>query len=329
MRIAYIDAKVNNPPEDYSINPRRYGGGAVVARYCKELLNGYHDTFHIFASPDCFENLEEYDNRAVCFSIEDDKCECLRNGVPVRDIIPKASSYDLFLFHHDCMTLNMVGLKAPLVHWALMGDGRANHPSTPYSLLYLHDQRAIYGKTLYITLGKPIPKFQGIIKKDYLFQCTRHDPHTNSIEVAKFCLDHNKTGYFAGPIHKGYNLLDYIDNKYTFYLGSISEQKKLEYTREARFVPLLFQWDTPFNQTAIESLSCGTPLVVNSLGFLKQLVKDNINGIVYNGNLLDAWDRAPSINSLACWESVRLYSEVNMVASFKSALSVVLRDFKL
>lgn len=327
MRVAYIDLKVNNPPETYSVHPTRYGGGGVVARYAKELLNK-RDTFHIFASPDCFDDLTDQDNRAACFPIEDWKLASMRSGAPIKQFIPNADSYDVFLFHHDCMTLNMAGLKAPLVHWALMGDGRANHPNTPYSLLYLRHERAVYGKTLYVTLGKPQPPFVPVKKEDYLFQCTRHDPHMNSIEAAKFCLEHKVKGYFAGPIHQGYPLMDYIDNEHTFYMGMISEQDKLSCLQKARLCPLLFQWDCPFNQSAIEALSCGTPLVVNPRGFLKELVRNGENGLYHTGNLKDAWDRALSLSPAMCHASVSKYSETNMVASFRAALDVVLADWR-
>lgn len=337
MKIGYLDVHVNKS-EDYSLNPRRYGGGAVVARYAKEIINGTywpgqlrplsHDLFTIFASKDCFDNLTDKDNKAACVPIDDWKLESLKAGAPVAAHIPNAASYDLFLHHHDCMTFNMAGLKAPLVHWALMGDGRANHPATPYSLLYKQNDRAVHGKTLYIQLGKPIPAYKATPKEDLLFQCTRHDPHMNSIEVAKQCIEHKLKCYFAGPIASDYPLMTYIDNIHTFYLGAIDEVTKLDYLSRARLVPLLFQWDSPFNQSAIEALAMDTPLVINPRGFLKDLVKDNENGLVYQGSLKEAMNRVTGIKPGACHASVERYNELNMIDSFKTALKIVLSDWK-
>lgn len=330
MRIAYLDCGVNKW-EDYSLNPKRYGGGAVVARYGKELLNNKKgDVFDIFASKDCFDNLDHHkDNVAACFPVDDWRLSSIKAGAPLSAHIPRLAFYDVILHHHDCMTFNMAGLKAPLVHWALMGDGRANHPNTPYSLLYRHNDRAVYGKTLYVQLGKPIPPYAPANKELFLFQCTRHDPHMNSIEVAQQCITWNLKCYFAGPIDPSYPLMDYIDNKNTFYLGAIDDKTKLDYLSRAQLVPLLFKWDTPFNQSAIEALSVGTPLVVNPRGFLGELVKDGENGIIYDGNLMKAWIKATTLDPLKCRASVEKYSALNMIASFRTALQIALNDWKV
>src|ERR1051326_968100 len=248
MNIAYLDAKINNPPEDYSINPRRHGGGAIFARYAKELLNRNGDSFTLFASSESFENLSKEDNQSACIAIPDAELKKLREDCPVAQIIPDYNTFDLFLHHHDCFTFNMSEISAPLVHWALMGDGHANHVWTPYSLLYRRDQVAYYGKTFYVTLGKPIPDFVYYPKENYIFQCTRHDQYLNTNEVARNCIKYGIKAYFAGPIINNYNLMDFIDNKNTFYLGSLSEKEKLDYTRKAKLYTLLFQdWPPPFN----------------------------------------------------------------------------------
>lgn len=329
MRILYIDLKVNNPCEDYSVNPKGYGGGAVFARYAKESLNKDGNRFVLAASEDCFKNLGNNDNKLACLPIPDQILFDIQRGRPLADALPNDTSpFDLVIHHHDCLTINMAGLSCPLVHWALMGDGRANHPNTPYSLLYLKHETAVYGKTFHVNLGKPILPFVRTDKKDYIFQCTRHDEHTNTIEVAKFCSENRIQGIFAGPIFHNYDLMKYIDNTYTHYLGLISEEDKLKYLREARLSTLLFKWDCPFNQSAIEALSCGTPLLVNPRGFLRELVKDGYNGMVHDGDFVMAWSRAKDISQKDCWDSVQPYSETNMVGSFMTAFKEILKDWK-
>jgi FkbM family methyltransferase len=345
MRIAYIDAKVNNPPEDYSIRTRRYGGGGVFARYAKELLNGGsvgNETFDVFASQECFENLTLDDRITACKPVPDNLLMELRRGMPLRLVIENADTYDLFLHHHDNMTFNMTGLEGkPLVHWALMGDGMANHPNTPYSLVYRKDRKAVFGKTFYVQLGKPIPDtfhssedgFKEPSGEDYLFQCTRHDQDMNTIEVVKWCNETKHIGYFAGPTPPagGYPIIDEIDGRYTHWLGSISEQEKLRLLKGARLSTLLLKWDCPFNQSAIESLSQGCPLVVNPRGFLTEVVRDGFNGFHIGGLMKDlssAWEAAPWISREECWNSSKKYNEIDMVKSFKKAFEDIMKDWK-
>lgn len=336
MKIAYIDAKVN-APEDYSINPKRYGGGGVVARYAKELLNNADtdDVFHVYASRDCFDNLSSSDNGAACFAIHDEMLEYLKRGAPVAWAIPNADSYDLFLHHHDCMSFNMAGLTSPLVHWALMGNGRANHPDTPYSLLYVKNDKAVYGTSFHVQLGKPVPTTCPAFEENpggaYIFQCTRHDDAMNSVEVAKWCRTRKVQGYFAGPIvQAGYPINKEIDGVYTHWLGCISEEDKLRYYRGAQMAPLLVQWDPPFNQSALEALSQGCPVVSNPRGFMGELIEDGVNGwCIGRGvlNLDEAWERSFTLSRERCWQSSRDRNEVAMIRSFREAFESVLKDW--
>ena len=48
----------------------------------------------------------------------------------------------------------------------------------------------------------------------------------SSIEIAKECIKYKIKGIFAGTIGKDYELMDYIDNINTFFLGEISDNEK-------------------------------------------------------------------------------------------------------
>lgn len=322
MKIAYIDAKINHPPEDYALNPKRYGGGAVFARFAKQSLNTGGDTFHLFASKDCFDNLSSQDRADVCYAIDDGVLNELRLGRPLSTVIP--DDYDLYIHHHDCFAFNMAGISAPLVHWALMGDGRANHPATPYSLLYLRQEQAVYGKTFHVQLGKNVPAYQAYEKSDYIFQCTRHDATTNSIPVVKWCNANAVKGLFAGPIFNGYNLLDFIDNKNTFYLGMISDADKHDYYKKARLATYDFLWDPPFNQSVIESMSYGTPSFCARRGFFKEIIREGVNGFFSdNCDLATAYSKATKINQESCHASVAHFNVDNMIQSFYTAFQQI------
>ena len=193
-----------------------------------------------------------------------------------------------------------------------------------------HNDKAAHGKTFYITLGKDIPEiFVPSNKENFIFQCSRHDSIMNTIEVAKNCLKYKIKGYFAGPIFNNYNLMDYIDNENTFYLGNISEEKKLDYTKRAKLYTLLIQnWTPPFNQSAIEALSMGTPVLANEIGFLSKIIKDKKNGFIFNNNFLECFQAAKDIDQQKCYDSVSNYTYVNMIKSFYSAFEKILKDWR-
>jgi glycosyltransferase involved in cell wall biosynthesis len=329
MNIAYIDLQVNFPfLEDYSIAPKRYGGGSCFAKFAKIYLNGNGNYFRIYGSKANFENVSDDEGGIYCSVLNQHEIAHIRNGGRVKDVIPESIHFDIICFHHDCMTLNTQGLKVKLVHWALMGDGRANHPSTPYTLLYNPGESAQYGKSYPINIGTFIPSvFMASKIDDYIFQCSRHDGHQNTIEVAKLCLDNQIKGYFAGPILDNYPLMDYIDNKTTFYLGLVDEPTKVGFTKSALMTTYLHKWETAFNLSVISSLGYGTPIFANNVGCFKYLLKDGVNGFVNDGrSFLEIVELAKKIDRKVVWETALPYSHTAMVDSFYRAFEQILRE---
>jgi hypothetical protein len=329
MKICYLDLQINNPPEDYAINAQRYGGGACFARYAKKLLNNGQDEFYIYGSKANFENLGNNENNDKCFVLNDIALSYLRAGAPVKSWIPESINFDIIIFHHDCFTLNVEGLKAKLVHWALMGDGRANHPNTPYTLLYNPGEKAVHGKSFSIVIGKYVPeKFTQFQKNNYIFQCSRHDEHMNSIEVAKFCLRNKIKGIFAGPILKGYPLMDYIDNNWTNYIGLISEYDKTRYLMQATATTYLHTWNTAFNLSAVESLAYGTPIITSKRGCFNYLTLEGENGFFWSpeSNLLELYLKCQTLDQEKVWKSAQRFSHTAMVNSFYKAFQEILKD---
>jgi len=338
MKIAYFELGFTSFYEDYSINPKGYGGGPVFARWAKELLNDSDNTFILFGPAACFANLGDNERKDRCVSLPENALEAIRNKVPLDKIISGLEMFDLVVHHHTCETINMGDLKMPLVHWSGFGRGDAGHPNNDYILLYTPGEKPCFGeKYKYIKIGKPVPqifinnqiKCHPYIGSDYIFQCSRHDDHMNTVEVAKNCLKYGIRGVFAGQIHNNYPLLDYIDNKKTFFVGSISEEGKLEYAKHARLTTYLHKWETVFNQSVIESWSVGTPILANNVGFFKQVLKHGVNGFIYDGNnFKEAYDAALSIKQEDCWKSAKEFSVEEMIASFKKAFEEIIEENK-
>ena len=128
-------------------------------------------------------------------------------------------------------------------------------------------------------IGINLPEFRVYKKHNFIFACHRHWPQFQSIEVAKWAQKYKVKTIFAGPICGDYPLKDYIDNKYTYYLGEIPDQLKIEYYQSARLTTLIHNWPTPMSLSALEALAYGCPVACNlNKGFWPTLIQDGING---------------------------------------------------
>jgi len=334
MKILYLDLNCSGEFfESYSCNPKRYGGGGCFARWAKEILNENNNIFKIIAPKKCFQDIQSWENNDSCVAIDDLKIfEYIKSGYDITKIFNGLENFDIICTHNIFCRINKGNLKIPVVCWSPFGDCDYNDPSYNYSLCYNHEskQKYVHQPIKYIKIGKPIPsQFIKKNKEDFIFQCTQHSESFNSIEIAKNCLKYGVRGIFAGPIHDNYNLKDFIDDKLTFYLGEISEESKLDYTSRATLYSLYLTSDVPFNQSAIEANSLGTPILSSGKGWMNRYIKENINGYFYNGNnFLDIYSRSKEADGQKCWEASREFSSEKMIESFKQAFSEIINEFK-
>jgi len=148
-----------------------------------------------------------------------------------------------------------------------------------------------------------------------------------NIDIAKECIKYGIKGIFAGPI-RDYPLLDYIDNKNTFYVGILSEEDKLNYTKKAKLYTLPLKWEVAFNQSAIEAGGLGTPILATKKGWFNEYIKENINGFFYDGtNFLECYQKSDKIDQRLCWESAKEFSIENMINSFYKAFNEIKNEW--
>jgi hypothetical protein len=329
MKIAYLDLNYPDHYEDYSVEPKKYGGGRVMAAHAKEWFNDDDNEFWIYSNPKSFENVTCLERQDRCIGLNDGERQRLRNGEHISNIIPDADKFDLIVHHFTNIWIHTGGLKAKQVAWSL-GYSEVVHHDAPYVILYNDYQAPRFQSSntqvLYARIGKPLPPFKPCKKEDFIFQCTRHTQVFGSIEVANFCKVHKIKGVFAGPIDKGYPLMDYIDNVNTRYIGVISEPQKQNLTSSARLYTFIHRWPTPMNLSAIEALSYGTPIAATNVGFWPSLVKDKVNGFLINNaeDLVRAWEEASKIDQYECWSTASEYSAEKMLKEFRAAFEKVL-----
>lgn len=324
MKVAYLDLSPGIF-EDYSLNPKKYGGGRAFAALLKQKK-----WFDIFADPICFENFSDLDRADSAKFINANIRKEIMEGGPLIAFIPRLKDYDLIIHSHTSIYLNTEGLKCKQAVWSV-GYLEQIHERHEHLLLY-NDYQAPQiknpnTKIHKFVLGKPIPNFKKILKENYIFQCSRHNDIFNSAFVAQFCITNGITGIFAGPIDGNYPLLNYIDNKHTFYYGQISEELKLLLTARARLYTLIHTgWPTPMNLSALEALSVGTPVACNPIGFWPSLIKENNNGFYVNSaeSLKSAWDSAPSILQEHCYITACSYNHDKMINSLCSVFEEII-----
>lgn len=333
LRIAYFEIYHGGDHyEDYAEFPKKWGGGAIFARQAKKLWNNPDREFWVMGSKRCFENFQDWEKTPRCCVLSDEMNHAILRGANIKSLIHDIDYFDVIMHHHTNFAINNRGCRPIQVHWAGFGHASNGHGFVPYTLCYGKNEIASYpGQTvLPVSIGKPVPKeFRAKNKKDFIFQCTRHEDGRGSIEVAQECIKNKIKCYFAGPICKGYDLLNYIDYENTFYLGQISEEVKLKFSEEARLSTYFYSsTGAVFNQSAIECLAAGTPLFVNKVKWFDELVKHGKNGFFYDGtNFAECWEKSKNIDQKECWESAKEFSAEKMMESFDNAISwIVLKE---
>jgi len=325
MKIAYFDLHKNDIHEDYSVLPKRYGGAATFARHAKQVLNNQNNEFKIFAMEESFSSYTDLDNTNFQKLSEND-IKRLNNFEPVSNLFPELINFDLFMFHHDGFTINKHGLKAKNVYWPLVSNSSC-HPNNDLLLLYSNNLTCFYSsnhtKVDLFKIGVNTDKiFEQRIKEPLVFQCTQHVDTFGSIEVAKECLKYNYKCFFAGPIFNSYKLLDYIDNKTTFYLGQISQDEKINLYKKATFSTFFHKHETPFNLSLIEGFNYGViPICVKNT-FFNSIIQEGENGYFYNNNFKEIIDKT-NLKEMQknCFNTAQLFSKEEMIRLFLLAVN--------
>ena len=325
MRVAYLDLCPFSFFEDYSIRPKRYGGGRVFASHLKEF-----DEFEVFANSKCFDNIQPWERLEHCNNLTEEQIQKINAGESVCAVVPKIAEFDLLVHVHYSSFLNLAGSKLKELVW-IPGIDAQIHPHFEHVLLYNGWQNPKFGnpagRRYRFSLGVEIPEFYVREKENFIFQCSRHVDCFNSISIAKFAKNHGIKAVFAGPIADGYPLMDYIDGETTVYLGSISEDCKMNYIAKASIMTLCHSWPTPFSLSAVESLSLGTPVVASMTGFWPTLIQHGKNGFFAHNEaeLLKAWESRNSISQTNCFLTACKYSLHEMLETVWRAFEEVLK----
>ena len=90
----------------------------------------------------------------------------------------------------------------------------------------------------------------------------------------------------AGKIHEAWQR-EYFEKRIKIrlndkirYVGEISQSQKSSFFGSAKCLIYPVQFDEPFGLVMIEAMACGTPVIAYSNGSVREIVKNNISGII-------------------------------------------------
>lgn len=94
-----------------------------------------------------------------------------------------------------------------------------------------------------------------------------------------------------------------------FFIGNLTDKQKIPFYANAKSFIMPIQWEEPFGLTMIESLACGTPAIVNNLGSVSEIMKNNETGIIIDhfkneeenvDMIIEALQKVPHIDPNNC-----------------------------
>lgn len=322
MKILYLDLNDNNLIEDYSSDPNRYGGGRIFASAAIQT----DKNFFIAAYEKCFDKIQ---NKSNCIFTTEEQRKRIVDGEKIKNIIPNAEDFDIFAYHRYDTYLNLEGLKGKQCCWAVGRDETIN-PKIKDLLVHNREYQncriSENTKMHDIIIGTKNEGYNFYNKKDFIFQCSRHEPIFGTIQVAQLCKKYEIPAIFAGPIQQNYPLLDYVDSNLIKYVGQISETEKASFYKEAMASTYLHFWQTPFNLSAVESLSYNTPIIATNIGFWPSFIKSGTNGFIINNELdfIEAVNKCRNIDQFSCYQTSLKYTTKTMIESFYNVFYKIL-----
>lgn len=340
MKIAYIDLN-DVVIEDYSLFPKRYGGGRIFAAKAKEELNKNNNIFHIFADKKCFSSINKNsENISCCFELPLEIRKFLVQGAKIKDYIPNADQYDLFVHHHSSYHLNLDGLKAKEFCWVIGYLESINPEIENIGFFNIELQNCKFNfanHNVYRTIiSPPKPIYENYKKMDYLFFCGKFADTTTPEFLIKTCLEANIPLFLAGKLDENYNWIGESlmnDKNCVKYLGEISEENKIDLLKHARATAILHRYCLyPGSLGGIQAQMYGCPIIANHTPWWDGYIINGINGFVINldepSELIEAYYKCNQINPENCYNATINYNEKIMMKDFIFAFNDIINKNK-
>lgn len=143
-------------------------------------------------------------------------------------------------------------------------------------------------KTIYHGIDTSAFSLGSRSERDYFAFIGRTSPEKGLAEVCRVI---KKTDYklkIAAKIETSF--LDYfkteveplIDGEQIEFLGEVDHAGKHELLKHAKAMLMWLNWEEPFGLTVIESMACGTPVIVNPRGSMPEIITPGKTGFLVN-----------------------------------------------
>lgn len=109
------------------------------------------------------------------------------------------------------------------------------------------------------------------------------------------------------------------------YIGHLRHDALAHFIAEGKVFLATPQWDEPFGLTVIEAMAAGTPVAALPRGAMPELVKPHVGAVAQTDDvqgLVDAIQKASTVNSQACKTYARDFTCQKMVATYMQHLIV-------
>ncbi len=97
-----------------------------------------------------------------------------------------------------------------------------------------------------------------------------------------------------------------IDNQSVIYLGTVGGAARVKALGAARALLHLINFDEPFGLSVVEALACGTPVIANDRGSMRELIDHGVTGFLVDSveGAVEAIGRVGEIDRAACRAAV-------------------------
>jgi len=112
------------------------------------------------------------------------------------------------------------------------------------------------------------------------------------------------------------------------YIGEISQRELSGFYGQALACLYPIKWEEPFGLIMVESMACGTPVIVFDKGSAKEVVEDGKTGFVVKNikEAVEAIKKIGQIDRSACRKRVeKLFSYQRMVSDYEKVYQEILR----
>ena len=281
-------------PVAWRTPPVHYGPWEQMASNLTENLVKMGVEVTLFASADAVTTAKL--NAVIKLGYETDKTqdakvvECLH----ISNLMEHANEFDIIHNHFDFLPLSYSKLiKTPMITTIhgfsserILPVYQKYNQTSNYVSISNSDRHASlnYLSTVYNGLNVEDFSFTGK-PEDYLLFFGRIHPHKGTLEAIEIAKKANKKLIIAGIIQDEAYFFEKIEpqlNDQIEFVGAANpeQRKKLMGNAQALLHPISFE--EPFGLSVVESMLCGTPVVVFNKGSMPELVQNGTNGFLVN-----------------------------------------------